>query len=108
MKNFNSTSFFKACSGVALVLFACSAVFFSVRPAQASPQNFNQFSKTNLPVGNGKYNLTYSIGSDGTKFYWHMVVFNTETGGYSAFSWDRDNQKWTKLFKENTSLPELP
>jgi hypothetical protein len=109
MKNFNCNSFFKVCSGLALIIFACAAFCFSVRPAQATPSNMPAFSKNYPVVGNGKYQFMYNIGMDANNdFYWQIGVANTETGGYKYYRWDRDQQKWAKMFGDCMQLPELP
>jgi hypothetical protein len=110
MKNFNSTSFFKACSGIALVILAASAFFFSIKPTQATPQNMPGLYNKPMPVaGAGKYSFDYNLGIDANNdFYWQVWVANTETGAYKCYRWDREEQKWVKMFNESMALPELP
>ncbi len=109
MKNFNSSAFLKACSGIALVIFACAALFFSVKPAQASPQNFPGMLNKPMSAGSGKYQFIYNVGYDSNNnFYWQMIIGNSETGGYKAYRWSVDDQKWMKMFDECVAFPELP
>jgi hypothetical protein len=101
MKNLNSKSFLKVCSGVAMVMFAMAALFFSVKTAEAAPvKNFSP-----MPVGSGKYMYSYTVDqAQSGDFFWHILVWNTETGAYKCYYWNRG--AWVENFE--TPLPALP
>jgi len=57
---------------VAAVLFSCATLFYSVNPAQAdNPTVINATGKIMMDQN--------TIVKDG-KFYWHILVWDTETG----------------------------
>lgn len=102
MKIITANSFLKVCSGIAMVMLAASALFFSVKKAEASPYaNFKP-----MPVGNGKYMFQYEVSQaqNGT-FYWQILVWNTETGAFKVYNWNKDGN-WEDNFEKG--LPSLP
>jgi hypothetical protein len=109
MRNFNSSAFFKVCSGIALVLFAFAAFCFAIRPAHASPGKFPSGFSGSSAATSGKYQFIYNLNFDNNNNpYWHAWVCNTETGAYKAYGWNRDEQKWEKMFDNCQAFSELP
>jgi hypothetical protein len=102
MKNLNPNSFLKVCSGIAIVMLSVSALFFSVKTAEASPSRNLNYP---MPVGNGKYMYSYTVDqAQNGDFFWHVMVWNTETGSFKCYYWNRG--EWVENFEK--ALPALP
>jgi hypothetical protein len=108
MKNLNSNSFFKVCSGIALVTASVALLFFSVNRSVAAPTtNVEAFSKMMPPGASGKYMFSYTVDqAQNGDYFWHLMVWNSETGAFKCFYWDRAEQNWVENFGK--ALPALP
>ena len=97
--------FFLNCIGIAAIVFASAFLIRSIQPANAAPPRPENFVAEG---GNqiGKYQMQFSEGVDGNgNFYFHALIWDSETGKSSVYSWNRSNQSWEEFFTGKDQIP---
>jgi hypothetical protein len=85
----------------AILVFSLAAIIYTSNPAYA-----NDYPPT--LQDSGKYKFQYATGVDKEgSFYWHLMAYNSETGKFKIYYWNRESQAWTENFN-GKDLPSLP
>lgn len=102
-----ANSIFKLMIGASVLILSVSVLFYTAKSANAE-QRIN--TSNMMPAGvSGKYMIQYVANVDGEgAFFWQMVIWDTETGNYKAYRWDRDAQDWKALFNNCKAFPAIP
>jgi hypothetical protein len=100
MKN----KFFLNSIGVATIIFALAFLIRSIAPANAAPKPAEFITEGANQIG--KYQIQYNEGVDNNNvFYFHALIWDTETGKSSVYGWNRDKQVWEDFFTGSSAVP---
>ncbi len=100
-----NNKFFLNSIGLAAIVFALSFLIRSVQPANAAPMKPAEFV-TEGTNDIGKYHVQFSEGVDGTgAFYYHAMIYDSQTGKSSVYTWNRTNQTWDEFFTGKDQIP---
>jgi hypothetical protein len=96
--------FFLNSIGVATIIFALAFLIRSIQPASAAPKPAAFITEGANQIG--KYQIAYNEGVDNNNiFYFHAIIWDTETGKSSVYGWNRDKQVWEDFFTGTSAIP---
>lgn len=102
----SANSISKLILSASILILSVSCLIYVSKNAQAEPLIKTGFSPD---ASHGKYMMQYLANVDANgNFYWHMLLWNSETGNYKTYRWDRDAQEWKGLFSDSKAFPALP
>ena len=104
----NNELFVNKINAVSKLILACSVLIFAFAALFYSTNNVIANDMPEFMQSGGKYHIQYIPGlNKNGNFYWHVMVYNNETGNFKVYYWDVPSQSWNENFS-GKGLPELP
>lgn len=96
-------NFLQISSGISFVILSIAILIYSLGSVKAEKESATPVFSKMSPPASGKYAFEYIVSTTPSGvFYWHMMVYNSETGKCKMFYWSKDDQKWYENFDGQT------